>query len=287
MKTLMIALTFLMTACVPAMKNTDLSESEMRLYNEWPYAYSVQDLKQNGVVIERPPGISQLVFRMSLPSEGGMTLKAHCVYYQVPYKQMPGKLSVEELKANSSCAETATGDSWLEVDNIKNLKVTLENFKLHFDFENSGKKISWSFLLPNLEGPLVHEKFEPVKEKKWRSGLSLLRTNADTFVNQNNKYLGKISDRMSRGTAIRCQQIDKNCNQVGEDRCDECRYGWYQVVDYNCPQGGSRFCGQNHCGEKGEPACPRGTKVVGGDDAGICQNDLTATMNADHILICQ
>ena len=117
--------------------------------------------------------------------------------------------------------------------------------------------------------------------------MSILRISEESFDNLNNKYLGKLGDRVSRGSAIRCQQVDKNCQTVGDDRCDDCRYGWYQVVDYNCPQGGSKFCGQNHCGEKNEPACPRGTKVVGGEDAGICQSDLTAVMNADHILICQ
>lgn len=287
MKLLLVFLTLVCSACAPSMKTVNLLESEMKLYNEWLYAYSLNDFKLNGVVVERPPGISQLLFRMTMPTEGGLSLKTHCVYYKVPYKQIPGKLTIEEIKAENACSEIATGDSWFEVDDIKNFKATFENFKLVFNFDVAGKKIFWSFLLPNLEGQIVHEKYESQKEKKWRTGLTILKTNADTFLNQNNKYIGKLSDRMGRGTAIRCQQVDKNCNDVGENRCDDCRYGWYQVVDYNCPQGGSKFCGQNHCGEKGEPACPRGNRVVGEEDAGICQNDLTAVMNADHILICQ
>lgn len=284
---LLMSLILISMSCTRGSNKFSVSESEMKLYNEWLYAYSIEDFTLNGVVIERPPGISQLLFKMSLPTEGGVTVKNHCVYYQVPFKEIPGILSVEEMRAGTNCSETATGQSWLEIDGVKNFKATLENFKLHFDFEKSGKKFSWVFLLPNLEGGLIHEKIEPIKEKKWKTGLSFLRINDETFLNQNNKYLGKLSDRMSTGTAIRCQQMDKNCNQVGENRCDDCRYGWYQVVDFNCPQGGSKFCGQNHCGEKGEPACPRGTKVIGQDEEGICQSDLTATPNADHILICQ
>lgn len=114
-----------------------------------------------------------------------------------------------------------------------------------------------------------------------------MNVNEDTFDSNSNVYLGKLSDRLSRGSSIRCLQVDKSCRQIGEDRCDDCRYGWYQVVDYSCPQGGSRFCGQNHCGEKNEPACIRGTKIVESEDLGICQSDLSPVWNADHILICQ
>ncbi len=286
MRKLLILLMIVTMGCLPAEK-TSLPEAEMKLATEWLYAFSLEEFKLNDIVIERPPGISQLLFKMKIPMENGLSLKTHCVYYQVGYKKIPGKLSVEELKNDSACPETETGDSWLTLDHINKLKVTLASSHLHFDFENKGKKISWSFLLANLEGNLIHEKYEPQKEKKWKSGLTFLRTDADTFLNQNNKFLGKLSDRMSRGTAIRCQQVDKNCNDIGENRCDDCRYGWYSIVDYNCPQGGSKFCGQNHCGEKGEPACPRGIKVVDETEAGICQSDLTPVMNADHILICQ
>jgi hypothetical protein len=117
--------------------------------------------------------------------------------------------------------------------------------------------------------------------------MSILRITDESFENESNKYLGRLSDRFSRGSSIRCEQVSKDCRTIGENRCDECRYGWYQVVDYQCAQGGSKFCGQNHCGEKGEPACPRGSKVVSVEEAGICQNDLTAVLNADHILVCQ
>lgn len=289
MKVLLILFLIVLSSCSQSSK-TSLAENEMKIYNEWIYTFSLEDFKQNGVLIERPPGIAQLIFQMKLPAEGGLSIKTHCVYYQVPYKKIEGKLIIDELKNESVCPDTPSDDSWINIDNIKNFKATLDAFKLHFDFDSSGKKVSWAFLLPNLEGGLIHQKYESVKEKKWKSGLSFLRTTPDTFLNQNNKYLGKLSDRMSTGTAIRCEQVDKNCNIVGENRCDDCRYGWYQVVDYNCPQGGSKFCGQNHCGEKGEPACPRGYKVVDPldpEEAGICQVDLTAVRNADKILICQ
>jgi hypothetical protein len=286
MKIIWLTFFIILSSCSQK-SNLSPAETEMKIYNEWIYAYSLENFKQNGLQIERPPGIAQLLFQLKLPVEGGLSIKTQCVYYQVPYKKIKGQLTVEELKSESTCPETPSGDSWVQLEEIKNFKATLESYKLRFDFEKNSKKVSWTFLMPNLEGALVHEKYEAVKEKKWRNGLSLLRATPDTFLNQNNKYLGKLSDRMSTRTAIRCEQIDKSCNRVGENRCDDCRYGWYQVVDFNCPQGGSKFCGQNHCGEKGEPACPRGSKVVDPEEAGICQIDLTPVRNADNILICQ
>lgn len=276
-----------LSSCLLIGKNHSISKAESKIYNEWLYTFKLQDFKLNGEMITRPPGIPQLLFRLTIPTEGGLNLKTHCVYYQVPYKKIPGIIRIEELKADVPCSEVSSGESWLEIKDVKDLTVSLSNFKLSFDFKIKEQKKSWSFLLPNIEDGLIHEKYQPVKEKKLYSGMSFLRINEESFVKLNNKYLGKLTDRFGRGSGIRCQQVDKNCQNVGENRCDECRYGWYQVVDYICPQGGSKFCGQNHCGEKNEPACPRGTKVVGEEDAGICQNDLSPVMNADHILVCQ
>lgn len=277
-----------LTSCLNLKSNEpSLSKAEMKIYSEWLYAFRIQDFKLNGELITRPPGVTQLLFRLTIPGSGGLNLKTHCVYYQVPYKKIPGIIKIEELKTDTTCSEVSSGDSWLEVRDAKDLTATLSQFKLSFSFKVKEQKVSWSFPLPNIEDGLIHEKYQPVKEKKLFPGMSFLRITDESFENQNNKYLGKLNDRMSRGSAIRCQQVDKNCQNIGENRCDECRYGWYQVVDYNCPQGGSKFCGQNHCGEKNEPACPRGSKVVEGDELGICQNDLSPVWNADHILLCQ
>ena len=264
----------------------NIIEAEMKIYHEWLYTIRIDNLKTNGEKIIRPPGVEQNILKVLIPSDGGLTYKTHCVYYQIPYKQRLGILKVVELKDDSQCSEQSNSEEWIAISDIKELTITLENFKLKFEFMVKDKKVEWLFLLPNVENGLVHQKIQAVKEKKLFSGMSFLRLNEESFNSQSNKYLGKLSDRFSLGSSIRCRQISKDCQVVGEDRCDDCRYGWYQVVDYNCPQGGSRFCGQNHCGEKDEPACPRGTKIVAGEDLGICQSDLTARLNSDHLLIC-
>lgn len=280
-------LLFLFYGCVPFKQEPLPIQDEMKIYNEWLYAFELNDLKIDSAVITRPPGIEQLLFNLTLPVDGGLGLKTHCVYYQVPYKKISGFLKIVERKSKSGCTQASSDEPWLRIIDIKDLAVKLENFKLIMSFKLKDQKIEWNFLLPNLQAGLLHEKYQPVREKKLYPGMTFLKVTEDSFDQVHNKYLGRLGDRVSRGSAIRCLQVDKSCRQVGENRCDECRYGWYQVVDYNCPQGGTRFCGQNHCGEKNEPACIRGSKVVDDEDLGICQSDLTAVFNADHVLICQ
>lgn len=288
MKYILLMMILILESCTPFnQKSIKATEAEVKIYNEWLYAYKLNDLKIDPAIITRPPGIEQLLFSLLLPTDGGLNLKKHCVYYRVPYKQITGLLKIEEQKDIGECPLLSKEKVWLQLDGLRDLSLKLENFQLILNFNYQTQKIVWKFLLPNLEGGLIHEKYQPQTEKKLYPGMTFLKISEDSFDPESNIYLGKLSDRMARGTAIRCMQLGKSCQQVGEDRCDECRYGWYQVVDYNCPQGGSRFCGQNHCGEKNEPACVRGTKLFEGEDAGICQSDLTAVMNADHILVCQ
>jgi hypothetical protein len=288
MKVVIVLILFTVASCTRGSQEKFQSEiAEVKIYNEWLYAFKLNDLKINSDVITRPPGVEQLLFSLVLPTEGGMGLKAHCVYYRVAYKKIKGLIKIIEQKKEVTCPLVSAESPWLILEDVKDLSVAFLNFKLSLNFLYANKKKSWTFLLPNIEAGVLHEKYEPVTENKLYPGMTFLKITEESFNLGKNKYLGKLSDRLALGSAIRCQQIDKSCQQVGEYRCDECRYGWYQIVDYHCPQGGAKFCGQNHCGEKNEPACIRGTKVLEGDDEGICQSDLTPVMNADHILVCQ
>lgn len=289
MKSIWLLFLLFLIACQPlTKKEMSGAEIDFKLSEEWIYATELTGLKYNNEVISRPPGFEQLVMQLQIPEVGGLSFKKHCVYYVVPYKEKIGSLKVQELKNDLSCPEVS-GDAptFVTIEGVDRLKVTFNSFKLTMDFTLGKTAQKIEIPLPNIEAGLIHEKYRPLKEKSLVSGLKFLRLNEDTFDFASNKNLGKLSDRFSRGSAIRCHQVNKDCETVGENRCDECRYGWYEVVDFQCAQGGSKFCGQNHCGEKNEPACPRGVKVVDPEDAGICQSDLEPILNADKILVCQ
>lgn len=287
---LVLSFLILLSSCVMNSEQNSMSVAEMdlKLTQEWIYATSTADLKYNNEVITRPPGFEQLVMSLTIPNQGGLTEKKHCLYYQVPYKEKSGHIKVQEIKSQTPCPDSTTEDKlFVMIDGVNNFKVTVANYKINLSFEHNKKKAELSIPTPNIELGLVHEKYRALSEKRLISGMKLLRLSDDSFDFASNKYLGQLSDRFARGTAIRCEQVNKDCETVGENRCEQCRYGWYEVVDFQCPQGGSKFCGQNHCGEKNEPACPRGVKVIDPSEAGICQNDLEPYPNLDKILVCQ
>ena len=285
---LMVAILFLSSCRPDTDSSMGVAELDLKLSEEWVYAEALNGLKYNDEVLLRPPGVEQLVMNLVIPASGGLSRNKHCVYYQVPYKEKTGRLRVQEIKISDECSEVASNESFFaSISGIDKLKISYANFKLTLNFESNKKNTIIIIPLPNIESGLVHEKYNSLKEKRLTSGLRLLRLSEDSFDFASNKYLGKLSDSFSKGSAIRCHQVDKTCQTIGENRCDDCRYGWYEVVDFQCPQGGSKFCGQNHCGEKNEPACPRGVKVVDPEDAGICQSDLEPVLNGDKILVCQ
>lgn len=280
----------LLSSCVINTQSASVSipEFDLKLTKEWIYATAISNLKYNDEVITRPPGFEQLVMDLTIPSTGGLADKKHCLYYQVPYKEKVGRIRVQEIKNQTECPDVPSENKFfVSIDKVDNLKVSTFDYKIKMNFDYNKTKVEILIPTPNIESGLIHEKYRALTEKRLISGFRLLRLNEDSFDFASNKYLGQLSDRFARGTAIRCHQVNSNCETVGENRCEQCRYGWYEVVDFQCPQGGSKFCGQNHCGEKNEPACPRGVKVVDPADAGICQSDLEPMPNPDKILICQ
>ena len=289
MKVFLSMLLFILMSCVNSEKISIREENlESKLIEEWIYTTKIDGPFNEGKIIDKPVGFEQYVMKLVVLDVGGANFKTHCVYYKVPYKNMLGILKIQELKNEEKCPQNSSENLWAEVSGIENFNPRIENFKLILEFDKNKKKTLWSIPLVNISAGIIHEKYQSAQEKKLYPLLTILRTTEGNTSLLDSYYIGRISDSFSNGQMKRCYQVNKECAQVGEDLCDRCRYGYFEVVDYNCPKGGSRFCGQNHCGEKNEPACPRGSKLAVEDsDLGICQNDLTAVRNSDHILICQ
>lgn len=284
-KSLTFLLLFILVSC--SQNKNNWPEIDYQLTKEWIFAQEISDLKVKDQEITRPPGALQLILSLLIPEVGGLSLSRHCVYYKVPYKKNLGILTITKNEGIEKCPEIPQEKFWLSLENVSKLSLSYNRFKLtmKLKWENEDKVLSLP--LVNIREGKIHQKFSAEKEKSLYPGMRFLRLNDDSFDYASNRYLGKLSDRFSAGSAIRCHQVNKDCESIGENRCEECRYGWYEVVDFQCPQGGSKFCGQNHCGEKNEPACPRGIKAEESEDIGICQNDLEPVLNADKILVCQ
>ncbi len=293
MKLVLIFLLFILSACAGNFQNEQsLEEVDWLLSSEWIYAQRIEHLKYNNQEITRPPGLEQLILQVQLPTDGGVSTKLHCLFYTLGYKEKKSSLHVVEIKNKAECPQDSLSldehsEDYAKIDGIDHFKVNLQNFKLFISFQYKNRNSQIEIGLPNVEAGFLHQKYQALTSKSLMPGLKFLKINDESFDFLRNKNLGKLSDRFSLGTAVRCSQVNKDCEELGENRCHNCRYGWYEVVDFQCPQGGSKFCGQNHCGEKNEPACPRGTRVVALEDAGICQSDLEPRLNEEKILICQ
>lgn len=142
--------------------------------------------------------------------------------------------------------------------------------------------------------------------KKGKSKIDLLSWRGNTFVSSDENSLfvdpkifqKQIQDyrdaRFDKNTQIYCHKVDAKCADLYANQCDQCPFGFVEIVDYNCPQGSSKICRPLECGTKGNPAC----RVGRGDDLlkrnlcyenspyGFCQEGLSLFCDSDNILIC-
>lgn len=227
-----------------------------------------------------------------------------------------GILKLVHLPQGKDCAELFNHTPLIELGNILSLKSYFNYSRevtLKIQYVDTSeirlKNTTWTFPFYNLlPGKIVGE--ENYLNESWTKnaqgeasislskipglkiqGLSSASTMGD---DSKNILLGKISDSYQDKTLIRCHELNENCEVVQHFRCDQCRYGWFEVVGGKCPGIKDKFCGVSRCGEKGEPACPRGNlynqfdsnlNCADGSTAGFCANGLR-TFCDNNVLIC-
>lgn len=221
----------------------------------------------------------------------------YCLFYHTPLNEKSGTLRLNH-KTQSECKESFNEKVIIELDEVRNLKfVELpardRKLKAHQEWEVQGEYkgnfFSWRPYAFNLSPP--EEKGEPKKLSAFLDrGLKMIPE-----YNQAKK--GSYSKRYADGETGFCHRVNENCEDVQEFSCLNCRYGHYEVVDYQCPQGGSKICGPSRCGQRGEPACPRGVKHLQKEksevvicekasNAGFCEEGLVTHCDEDNVLIC-
>lgn len=207
----------------------------------------------------------------------------YCLAYKTPFSSSFGELSY--FRFDKSCQFTK--EALVKIKNINDLIVNVVNKNV----DSLQLKLSWlkgssknrevlTFSLLNSKSKRAFSKLDHNLE------MSFL---ADVFYGDYPESDKEIAD----GNI--CHGINGDCKNVVSYRCDECKSGFYEVVDFNCPQGGSKYCGSDQCGEKNQPACPRGYNILetklrtlcfDGSPAGFCSPGLKTFCNEDQILIC-
>ncbi|OUR93493.1 hypothetical protein A9Q84_18645 [Halobacteriovorax marinus] len=253
-----------------------------------------------GKTISRPVGVWQRLLETD----------NYCMDYRIPSKKKTGIITLVKKEANSICPALPIYEPFLSLDNISDF-----NFKLLNNFI-SGKKIrkatygmSLTFLYKNekrkIEITLVnmnrkifkenHDflKYQSFGTKYWKKGLRISRVKNRKI--RTNPWLVQSLKKDSSGELNFCERVDRTCKVIGKNSCYECLAGWIPVVDFNCPNGGSKVCAPIDCGKKGMPACPRGTKWKGvemlelcfdNSPAGFCEGELKTMCDDNKVLIC-
>jgi hypothetical protein len=287
MKMMILCLLFILLGCQQEKRGEDLYT---KIYKNWIYAESIEQIYQSKEMITRPVGIEQLLFKIDFVEINGLRINSNCIYYRVPFRKMLGTLTIIENKELAPCPESKESlpERPLErIENLENLKIEFTNFNLKIIFKKNKELISWEFPLVNITNKTIHEKYHFERHPSKFEGLSLIRFNEDKIKSFSSKYIGKESDKYADRSAIACFRVSKNCELEGENICAQCRFGFYEVVSKNCKINGPKFCGLNQCGKKNEPACNRGMKTLDSDSDGICEEGLTPVFDADNILVCQ
>lgn len=305
---------FLVTLVACRNQVTTPQEFEARVYSSWAQTFQISEKNQrllDGNVISQPHGIEEFLLRLTMYGKDSFEEVHHCLFYRIPSKGRQGEFSVYALKRHLACDQYEDGQMVSKIENISRFQILLSEsdasfeskkikaFHLMIKFEREGKEFVWEFPLYNLRGKAKIQKFDSYYRTSAKKALAIYQGSPDDLISFENHYLGEKSDHYSNRSAIKCHQVNSKCDDVIKNHCGECKWGWYQVVDYKCPQGGTKFCGVNRCGEAGEPACPRGfsafEKEFQGDNDlcfdespfGICRGELVSTCNSEHVLVCK
>ncbi|WP_127716472.1 hypothetical protein [Halobacteriovorax sp. HLS] len=232
-----------------------------------------------------------------------------CLDYRIASSTIDGELRLSEK--NQKCQDLPVGEYISDLSSIRNLKIdfktdTVEgkkvrnaNYGLTFSYDYIGEKKVYAIPMFNLKrskyfDKVKYEKYDSYATHRWQKGL---RINPEGRVKiRTSSWIGSSKNDYIHKKINFCHRVDSSCNEVIENTCDECLNNWIEVVDYNCPTGSSKICAPLSCGQRGMPACPRGTFWKGittmvdlcftDSPAGYCDEGLSTICDENKILTC-
>jgi hypothetical protein len=269
--------------------------------------------------ITRPFFTAQPIVEFEAIGDNGNSKKIFCLIYRVPSRKGDGGW----LKLTDSACGIKNGQTQIKLPGVKELFLGLSSnfidsplkgkkikpFHLELIFQKNSNQYVIEIPLLNLSKEEIFlkesKKLRPSSVSNIRFSNGIVPSYAQGMIffpllgeNSNGlevKMTGKTSDNYQDGSSKICHQVNKKCESVVEFSCDQCRYGWFEVVPTSCALTGDKYCGMDKCGEKGYPACFRGFKYgqnynFSGCDpennAGFCQSGLNTICDAKGVLIC-
>jgi len=247
-----------------------------------------------------------------------------CLFYRVPHKRLSkgkGILKITKLKSAEKCDNVLERKPEFRIDQLshlklyftskreRNLKLKTEYKAFHFYFSVSRtneKDLAlelplYNIKASNLKNPnKLQNKTKSFKkyDEPWGDslapGLKVYPAELDTL--RPAVIDGDVRLNYADNSYRFCYRVDRTCKVTKKFDCDACKRGWFSVVDYACKGGGSKLCGSSLCGERNQPACPRGTSFeepqngsfcFRGSKAGICRDGLETYCDENNVLICK
>ena len=305
-----------------------------RLISTTEISYLNRSLVNSDEEIKSPSNAWQTLFNFKNLKSGTWSEENFCLFYKIPYgehvKEIRRIQNIKKVKIESDnlgimklvalpqgkdCAELYFHTPLLEMNNIISLKSYFKygremTLQIQFiDLENVRlKTTTWTFPFYNLmPGKIVGEENylneSYTVNKEGESSQTLLKIpglriqglhQGTRQTEEKNILMGNIQDTYQDKNLIKCHELGDNCEVIQHFRCDQCRYGWFEVVGGKCPGLKDKFCGVITCGKKGEPACPRGQNYNQFDHALNCTNDSQTgfcevglkTICDNNVLIC-
>lgn len=310
---------------------TDIFEAKK--YIDWAYTHKLTIFNQhyfnNDKPITRPYLTWQLLAKFKVLGGGGDEAYSECLFYKIPYLDKKrknvkahGQILSKRINKDEECGKDNSSTS---IDVLKDV----ENFKVFFSHKKILAKKSKKEIQPFiftisyfkkgknywLSFPLLNLNTEGIEWEK-RKNLKASEKKLDRYSSTEREgllkggYLWSSLERDDRkdfrvdlahkkyidGNAIRCEAWTKNCKKKGPSLCQNCRWGWYEVVGGKCEKFNDKFCGQDNCGARGWPACPKGIKqgklsyfkghCQRSKEKAFCQEGLERVCDGDGIVIC-
>ena len=206
-----------------------------------------------------------------------------CFIYKTPFpsKNKKGVIQWVQVDEESDCQAFKKLQVIESLEGIEKLKFSInqkdKQLFLDISFSHNTTLITKSF-------PLLNN--SKVKRKKINF----------YYPSITKELIGSSEDNYKDKTSKLCHKVDRDCKNIISNKCDLCRYGYFEVIDHYCPQGGSKHCGVSHCGEKGQPACLVGFEMVNDkfkqkpcqelNPAGYCLPGLNTFCDQNNVLIC-
>ncbi len=180
-----------------------------------------------------------------------------CLYYRPKNKLGYGTFKVIRNPKNLSCEKTVLNKALVEFDEIYNFKINIEGheLKIYIDKEVLNIKLLNYGDYPN---------------RLYQTAIRDTPFKSITYISDIRNKIKYGHKTLKDGQL--CLKVKDNCDEVF-NKCSLCESTWFEVMNSACPTKYSRVCGQNECGQKNRPACPRGVQTVGMDTYLYCIND--------------